>query len=80
VPVAAAAAVTLGARLALWGGGRSAVQAVAELALFLAACALFTWLVERPLLREVAREARSPRLTAEPSASAVEPLAAAGPR
>jgi O-antigen/teichoic acid export membrane protein len=64
VPVAAAAAVTFGARLALWGGERTAVQAVAELVLFLATCALVTWLLERPLLREVARESRSPRLTA----------------
>lgn len=63
-PVAAAAAVTLGARLVLWGGERTPVQAVAELVLFVVLCALVTWLVERPLLREVAREARSPRLTA----------------
>jgi O-antigen/teichoic acid export membrane protein len=70
VPVAAAAAVTLLARLALWGGERSAVQAVAELVLFLAACALVTWLLERPLLREVARESRSPRLTAAVPAAA----------
>jgi O-antigen/teichoic acid export membrane protein len=64
-PVAVAAAVTFGARLALWGGERGAVQAVGELVLFLAVCALVTWAVERPLLREVAREARSPRLIAE---------------
>jgi hypothetical protein len=38
--------------------------------LFLGACALFTWLVERPLLREAARESRSPRLTAEAVAPA----------
>jgi O-antigen/teichoic acid export membrane protein len=64
-PVAAAAAVTFGARLALWGGERGAVQAVGELVLFLAVCAVVTWAVERALLREVAREARSPRLIAE---------------
>jgi peptidoglycan/LPS O-acetylase OafA/YrhL len=58
-PVAAAAALTGVARLALWGGERSAAQAIAEIVLFVAACALVTWLVERPLLREVAREARS---------------------
>jgi O-antigen/teichoic acid export membrane protein len=71
VPVAIAAALTFGARLALWGGERTAVQAVAEVALFVAACALVTWLVERPLLSEAAREARSPRLTAEAEAEAV---------
>jgi O-antigen/teichoic acid export membrane protein len=76
VPVAAAAAVTLGARLALWGGERGAVQAVAELVLFVAACGLVTWLVERPLLREVAREARSPRLTADVAAAPAPPVVA----
>jgi hypothetical protein len=63
-PVLAAAAVTLGLRGLLWGGERTAVQAAAEIVLFVAACALVTWLVERPLLREVAREVRTPRLTA----------------
>ena len=69
VPVAAAAAVTYGVRLLLWGGERSALQAVAEIAVFVAACALVTWLVERPLLREAAREARAPRLTAARAAA-----------
>jgi O-antigen/teichoic acid export membrane protein len=64
VPVAAAAAVTYGVRLLLWGGERSVLQAVVEIAVFVFACALVTWLVERPLLREAAREARAPRLTA----------------
>jgi O-antigen/teichoic acid export membrane protein len=63
-PVLAAAAVTLGLRGLLWGGERTAVHAAAEIVLFVAACALVTWLVERPLLREVAREVRTPRLTA----------------
>jgi O-antigen/teichoic acid export membrane protein len=58
-PVAAAAALTGVARLALWGGERSGAQAVAEIVLFVAGCALVTWLLERPLLREVAREARA---------------------
>src|SRR4051812_32840475 len=58
-PVAAAAALVGVARLVLWGGGRSAAQAIAEIVLFVGACALITWLVERPLLREVAREVRS---------------------
>jgi thiol:disulfide interchange protein len=65
VPVAAAAGLTLGVRALAWGGERSALQAVGEIVLFVAGCALATWLVERPLLREVASEARSPRLTAE---------------
>jgi O-antigen/teichoic acid export membrane protein len=65
VPVVAAAGITLGVRALVWGGERTALQAVGEIVLFVAACALATWLVERPLLREVAREARSPRLTAE---------------
>ncbi|MEA2439807.1 MAG: polysaccharide transporter, family [Thermoleophilaceae bacterium] len=64
LPVAAAAALVGVVRLAFWGGERTAVQALAELVLFLAGCALVTWLVERPLLLEAAREARSPRLTA----------------
>jgi O-antigen/teichoic acid export membrane protein len=63
-PVLAAAAVTYGLRLALWGGERTAVQAVGEIVVFVLACAGITWLVERDLLREVAREVRSPRLVA----------------
>jgi O-antigen/teichoic acid export membrane protein len=73
-PVAAAAATVGLVRLALWGGERSALQAVAELVLFLAGCALVTWLLERPLLREAAREARSPQLVA-----AADPASAAAP-
>lgn len=65
VPVAAAAGLTLAVRALLWGGERTAVQAAGEIVLFVAACALVTWLVERPLLREVAREVRSPRLIAD---------------
>jgi O-antigen/teichoic acid export membrane protein len=68
VPVVLAGAVTFGLRLALWGGERTAVQAVGEIVLFVAACALFTWLMERPLLREAARELRAPRLTAAAAA------------
>src|SRR3954471_19906209 len=63
-PVAAGMAVAYGARLALWGGQRTALQAVAEVVLFVGITAAVTWLVERSLLREVAREARAPRLTA----------------
>ena len=74
VPVAVAAAVTFGLRGLLWGGERTAVQAVAELVLFLATCALVTWWVERPLLREAARESRSPRLTAAAEPAIAEPV------
>src|SRR4051794_10107960 len=56
-PVAAGAAVAYGARLLLWGGERPALQAVAEVVLFVGVAAAVTWLVERRLLREVAREA-----------------------
>jgi O-antigen/teichoic acid export membrane protein len=73
-PVAAAAAVTFGLRGLLWGGERTAVQAVAELVLFLATCALATWWLERPLLREAARESRSPRLTATSGPAVAEPV------
>src|SRR3954468_7496150 len=64
VPVGAGVAAASAVRLALWGGERTALQAVAEIAVFVAATALVTWLFERPLLREVGREARAPRLTA----------------
>src|SRR3954466_2436080 len=60
-PVAAGAAVAYGARLLLWGGERPALQAVAEVVLFVGVTAAVTWLVERRLLREVAREAGAPR-------------------
>src|SRR3954468_20436349 len=63
-PVAAGAVAAYGARLVLWGGERTALQAVAEVVLFVGVTAAVTWLVERRLLREVAREARAPRLIA----------------
>jgi O-antigen/teichoic acid export membrane protein len=74
-PVAAAAALIGLARLALWGGERSAAQALAEIVLFVAACAAITWLVERPLLREVAREA-SGGLAARAAGGTPDPQAA----
>jgi hypothetical protein len=74
-PVAAAAALVGAARLALWGGERGAAQAVAEIVLFVAGCALVTWLVERPLLREVAREA-SGGLVARAGGETPDPAAA----
>ena len=48
----------LATRLAL-GDGRTAAQAIAELALFLAVTAAVTWAAERTLLREVVGQARS---------------------
>src|SRR4051812_7137246 len=74
-PVAAAAALVGVARLVLWGGGRSAAQAIAEIVLFVGACALITWLLERPLLREVAREA-SGGLVARAAGETPDPAAA----
>jgi O-antigen/teichoic acid export membrane protein len=52
-PVAAGTGAALTVRLVLWGGDRSAAQAVAELTLFLAGTAAATWLLERGLLREL---------------------------
>jgi len=57
-PVLAASALVLAVRLVV-GGDRSLGQAAAEVALFLAATAIFTWLAERPLLREVVTQARA---------------------
>jgi O-antigen/teichoic acid export membrane protein len=56
-PVLAASGLVLLLRLAL-GDGRTLGQAIAEVVLFAAATALLTWLVERPLLREVIGQAR----------------------
>ncbi|MFL5829151.1 MAG: oligosaccharide flippase family protein [Solirubrobacteraceae bacterium] len=50
---AAAAAPVLVLRFTLWGGHRPAGQIVAELALWGAGLALWTWLLERSLLREL---------------------------
>ena len=58
VPVAAGAAAALAVRLAAWGGERSAVQAVAELLLFLGVYALATMRLERALIAEVAAALR----------------------
>jgi hypothetical protein len=54
-PVAAGAAATGALRLALWGGGRPAWQALAEIALFVGVAAAVTWALERPLIREASR-------------------------
>jgi O-antigen/teichoic acid export membrane protein len=50
---AAAAAPVLVLRFALWGGHRPSGQIVAELALWGAGLVLWTWLLERGLLREL---------------------------
>lgn len=72
-PVALAALAALALRLALWGGERTAVQAAAELVLFVAGTALFTWLLERDLLRELIGYLRAGRLGGEAESVAAEP-------
>ena len=57
-PLAAAGGAVVGLRLALWGGGREAAQAMLELALFLASYAGATWLGERGLARELVNALR----------------------
>jgi PST family polysaccharide transporter len=51
-PTVPAAAIVLGLRL-VTGGGRSPLRAAAELALYLVATALFTWIFEREFIREI---------------------------
>jgi hypothetical protein len=51
--VAAGAAAALALRLAAWGGHRSAVQAIAEVLLFLGVYAAATLRLERGLIGEV---------------------------
>ena len=52
-PVLAAAAPVVALRLVLWGGHRTLAQVFAELALWGAGLAAWTWQLERPLLREL---------------------------
>jgi PST family polysaccharide transporter/lipopolysaccharide exporter len=59
-PLAAAAGTVVALRLALWGGDRGPVQALAELVLFLAVYAAATWVAERDLVREMRETARAP--------------------
>jgi hypothetical protein len=59
-PVAVAAAAAAALRFALWGGGRSLTQAIAELVLFLAVYAAVVLAAERPLLAELRRGFRVP--------------------
>jgi PST family polysaccharide transporter/lipopolysaccharide exporter len=59
-PVAAAGGAVLAVRLALWGGDRPALQAAAELVLFLLVYAAATFASERALIGELRRTARRP--------------------
>jgi O-antigen/teichoic acid export membrane protein len=59
-PVAVAAAAAAALRFALWGGGRSLTQAIAELVLFLAVYAAVVLAAERPLVAELRRGFRVP--------------------
>jgi hypothetical protein len=53
LPVVLASAPVLALRLALWGGERTLLQAIAEVALWLAGLALATHRLERGLLAEL---------------------------
>ena len=59
LPVLAAAAIVLAARVALWSDHRPPGQAAAEVAAFVAFTALLTWIAERDLVREVAAQVRA---------------------
>ena len=58
VPVAVAIVAVLLVRLALGDGDRTAVEALAQLVLFIGVTAALTWPIERSLLREIATELR----------------------
>ena len=79
LPVAGAAALVLLARLALWSDSRSLAQAVGELIAFLALTALFTWLTERELVRELAAQVRAGGLKAGASRTCAAARAACTP-
>jgi O-antigen/teichoic acid export membrane protein len=64
VPAAAGLAVVLLLRVALGGGEREAVEALAQVALFAAVTGGLTWALERPLLAEVAAFRRPTRTPA----------------
>lgn len=63
-PVAVGAGAALALRLALWGGERTASQAAAEVALFLAAYATAALWLERALVAEIRRTWRGGGLAA----------------
>jgi hypothetical protein len=59
-PVAVAGGAVAAVRLGLWGGERTALQAAAELVLFLAVYGAATFASERDLIRELRMTARRP--------------------
>lgn len=58
LPVAGAVLAVLAVRATAWSGPRTAAQAVAEVVLFAGFTALFTWLAERGLVRELVAHLR----------------------
>ena len=68
-PVAVAALAPLALRLALWGGERTAAQAVGELVLFLVTYVALVIATERPLLSEL-RGLRRARAEPDPAGAA----------
>jgi O-antigen/teichoic acid export membrane protein len=76
-PVLLGCVPALALRLALWGGSRSAVQAIAEIVLFLGGTALATWVFERGLLDEMRDYLRRGSLEPLAEASGNDPLPAA---
>ena len=75
-PVLLAALPVAALRLATWDGARAAVQALAELTLFLAGVAVLTWVAERSLVRELAAYLRSGPAEAGAAAEPVAPASA----
>jgi hypothetical protein len=59
--VTAAAVPVLAVRFALWGGHRPLGQVALELVLWGAGLVLWTWVLERPLLRELRSYLRARR-------------------
>jgi O-antigen/teichoic acid export membrane protein len=76
-PVVLGCVPALALRLVLWGGSRSAGQAIAEIVLFLAGTALATWVLERGLLGEMRDYLRRGSLEPLAEASGNDPLPAA---
>jgi O-antigen/teichoic acid export membrane protein len=77
LPVLIGSGAALLLRLALWGGHRSLVQAIAEIVLFTVATALATRLFERDLLGELREYLRGERLPADFAPPVPEPAAPA---
>jgi O-antigen/teichoic acid export membrane protein len=77
VPVLVGSVPAVALRLALWGGDRSLVQAIAEIVLFVGATAVATWAFERRLLVELRDYLRRGSLDPASDAPGSEPLPAA---